>query len=440
MKDIAYVEKLLQNQAAPKPRRRLSSNFTSTILQEIYDNPKSKRRPWWQHYLPFHKPAAALASAAALAIFTGTAYAATDGFTKLPSFLNIREATEQVLSSGEKIISINTQDCKIVAWDEAAKRLTATDRTFLYRLKPGSKMTGDQVAQMVQGKCEFEAQTATSVRQSALASYVAAHPTEKDHLVGGYASEIITAITPGSLSIHGEMQYDGSVKKYDLTFNSIAPDVTVAKTVAAVGSWRDLEVGDSITYVYQTTGNGLSHSETTPPWELNTHEVTIVYVEKNPPNVRAYFDFTNHIGVDFEEVVQCQSNQNGYCAKYITAPQRTEFDNTPAAMVTQDAYMYLMNSRSQYITENPQQAADLKRKFLASFTPGLRMTIESSPNYSAALCGHLGIMDYTPQHARKDGDNIVRTIDFRSTDYRGFSIEFTVDIKTNLVTSIDCRA
>ena len=441
MKDIDTIEKALESQAAPKPRRALNPNFTETVISELRQNPKPKRRPWWQHYVPFHKPAVALAACAAVIILSGTAYATTDGFTKLPSFLNIRQANEQVLPSGEKIISVDTQGCHIVQWDETARKLTATDRTFLYRLKPSATITPDQVTQMVQGKCEFEAQTSTSTRQSALATYLAAHPADKDTLVGGYASEIITAITPTTLSTHGESQYNGSIKKYDLTFTHIAPDVTVASAGSGTATWSDLRVGDSIAYVYRATGNALTHSETTPPWDINTNEATIMYVERNSENVRAYFDFTNHNGIDFEEVVPCEKGAGGYCAKYgPLAPPRTDLDNSPAAMAIQNAYMYLSNSSGTYLNEtNPVAVQTLREKFLRSFSPELAQHIQASPNYNIALCGHAMTTFNTPQNAAQSGDNIVQDILFTDADGSSFTITLTASTKTNLITAIQCK-
>ncbi|QQS18640.1 hypothetical protein IPL68_00895 [Candidatus Saccharibacteria bacterium] len=121
MKSSKDIEALLSNQMPPEPQRDLGLNFTQRLLVELRENPKLKRRPWWQQYLPFHTPATALASLIVLVILSSTAYAATDGFTKLPSFLNIRHTQEQTLVNGDRIISIGTQGCKIQEWDESVK-------------------------------------------------------------------------------------------------------------------------------------------------------------------------------------------------------------------------------------------------------------------------------------------------------------------------------
>ncbi len=439
MKSNEDIELLLSSQAAPKPKRNLRPDFTQRLVLDLRENPKPKRRPWWQQYLPFHTPATAFASIAVVVILSGTAYATTDGFTKLPSFLNIRHAKEQTLANGDRLLSIDTQDCKIEQWDETEKKLVASDRTYLYRLKAGSTMTADQVAQMLQGKCEFEAQTSSGIRQSALAAYTATHPADKNSLVGGYANEIITAITSHSLSTHGEVQYNGSLKKYDLTFRTISPDVIVTEGSQSIG-WGDLRVGDSIAYVYRATDGALDGAETTPTWELPTNEATIVYVEKNSPNVRAYFDYTTYYGIAFEEVVPCQDGLNGYCAKYgPLAPPRTELDNSPASVAIQDAYMYLSNSYGQYINStNPAAAKDLRRKFVESFTPELAKTIADSPDYTAALCGHTMTEFFTPQHAKQSGEDIVRDILFTSKDGDSFTVTLTANVQTNLITNISC--
>ncbi|QQS18641.1 hypothetical protein IPL68_00900 [Candidatus Saccharibacteria bacterium] len=301
-------------------------------------------------------------------------------------------------------------------------------------------MSVEQVAQMIQGKCEFDAQTNNGVRQSALDAYNASHPTDKETLVGGYANEIITAITPNSLSTHGEMQYNGTLRKYDLTFLNISPDAIVGEKSQNNG-WSSLRVGDSIAYVYRAKGKALANSEITPPWELNTDEATIVYVEKNPTNVRAYFDFTNHFGIDFEEVVPCQQGPGGYCAKYgPTAPPRTELDNTPASMVIQDAYMYLSNSYEQYInSSSPSAVTDLRHKFIESFAPELAKKIAESPDYNAALCGHSMTKFFTPQNAKQSDQNVVRDIVFTANDGSEFTVTLTASIQTNRITNITCE-
>jgi hypothetical protein len=206
MKNAQDIETLLTKEAAPKPRRELHQNFTSSIIETLKHNPKQERRPWWQRYLEFQKPAVAFASVAIVVMLTATAYATTDGFTRLPSFLNIHSAEQKTLPSGERIISIDTQGCKLEEWDESARKLTISDRTYLYRLSAGTSLTGDEIAQMVQGKCEFEAQTVSGVRTTALEKYALVQPRDKNHLVGGYANEIITDVSPTSLSTRGEMR------------------------------------------------------------------------------------------------------------------------------------------------------------------------------------------------------------------------------------------
>lgn len=440
MKNIRDIDTLLSTQAAPKPKRELRPDFTAQIMATLKENPQPRRRAWWQRYLQFHKQAAAFASIAVLLVVTATAYATTDGFTQLPSFLNIRHAEQQTLKTGERIITIDTQGCKLVEWDETAKKLIASDRTYLYRVKSGSSITNDQVAQMVQGKCEFEAQTNNNTRQSALATYTTSHPEDKDHLVGGYANEIITAITPTSLSTHGEMQFNGALKSYDLTFKHIASDATVTEN-GELRNWNDLQVGDSIAYVYLATGNALKNSETTPPWVLNTDETTMMYVEKNSPNVRAYFDYMNHYGLDFEQVLPCEKGPGGYCSKYgPTPPPLTELDNSPASMTIQNAYMILANSYGSYLKEtHPEEIVSLQKKFLDSFAPALRAKIEASPNYSAALCGHTMTEFFTEQNAKQTGDTLTRDILFTAHDGSQFTIAFTASTKTNLITDLRCQ-
>lgn len=436
MNNLEDIEHILKQTTAPQPRRELRSDFTSQALSRIAQGPKPPRRPWWQQYLQFHKPATVLAGVAVLVLLGGSTYAATDGFTRLPIFFNVKQSQVKTLESGDKIVSVDTQDCSIEHWNPTTQRLESNDRTYLYRLKANSSLTIEQMSQMVQGNCEFAAQTKNGVRQSALEIYLATHPEDNGSLAGGFANEIITNITADSLTTRGKVQYNGVIKSYSLAFRHIAKDVLVTENGGAI-SWDSLSVGDSIAYVYRASGNALSNSETTPPWNLNTDETTLVYVEKNSANIQSYFDYTVHSGMDFEEVVPCDHGQDGYCAKYgPVPPPRTELDDSAASISIQDAVMYHNNT---FATSDPAAIRELQQKTLSLFTPEISAKIKVSPKHNYLTCGRDMPSFFTPQNAKRlDDSRLSRAVLFTAQDGSQFTVTYVANTHNNHITAIQC--
>lgn len=152
MKD--FDETLMQNQ--PQPKRPLSADFTGRVMTRIANQsrPVTGFAKAKEHMkLLFKKPAFIIAALAVMSL-GGTAYATTDGFTKVPEFLNAFLGKTETTPNGDTIVQVNT-DCKaefFVSYNQQTITGAGADPSVMYyRIQKDSKLTPAQVVATVQG-------------------------------------------------------------------------------------------------------------------------------------------------------------------------------------------------------------------------------------------------------------------------------------------------
>jgi len=301
------IEQLLKKSGNAKPKRPLSSDFTNKITNHLAANPRPSRFGWLKEIFNmkwFTKPAIALSALAFLVIAGGTAYASVGGWSGIIALFG----GQKVLSNGDRIVQVDAKNCNYVSAFTVTQGNKKVDSVY-YRVKMGSKLTNEQVVQLVQGKCYADDQA--KFDQGVLQSLYS-NPLNKDKLVGGYADAAVKAITDSSISFEFVLPVGNELKTIKQTFNNIAPDVMVYQSPNKI-SWKDIKVGDRVSFSYRASGEALTHSETISPDKVKTDEQVLVFINKNTPEYSEAIDFQKYNGSEFEEVKPCSNQSDGYC-------------------------------------------------------------------------------------------------------------------------------
>lgn len=312
MKDI---EKLLQASGNSKPRRALRTDFTDNITSYLAKHPRAS---WRERLMEvrsmkwFTRPAIALSALALMILAGGGAYAAVGGW---PGVIAIFGG-QQTLPSGDRIVKVDTKNCSYVSAFSITDKSKVQNELY-YRVKNGSKLTNEQVVELVQGNCFAEEQA--KFDQTVIKDALGTNPLNKDRIVGGYADSVVTAVTESSISLEFVMPIGNELKTVKQTFNHIAPDVLVYQSPNKL-TWADIKVGDHVSYSYRASGEALAKSETTPLSAVNPDEQIIVMINKNTPEYSTAIKYQKYNGNEFEEVVPCSGQADGYCnyAQYLS--------------------------------------------------------------------------------------------------------------------------
>lgn len=309
MKD---VEILLKQSGSAKPRRALRADFTSNITDYLVTHP---HKTWRVRFMEirtmkwFTKPAIALSALAFTVIAGSGAYAMVGGWPGVAALFG----GQQNMTDGSRIVKVDTRNCTYLNAFTATEPSAERD-VWYYRVKSGSKLTNEQIVQMVQGNCFIEEQS--KFDQQVISGTLNANPLNKDRVVGGYIDSEVIAVDVASISLRSVVPYvnNGSteLKTTEQTFRNIAPDVLVYESPNKL-SWSDIKVGDRVSIQYRASGDALAHSETIAPDQINPDEQVVVAVIKNSRDLSAAVNYQKYNGSEFEQVVPCSSQANGYC-------------------------------------------------------------------------------------------------------------------------------
>ena len=305
------VEKLFAASGGPKPRRPLRADFTHNVTDYVSEHPRKRglARIMEIKYMRFFtKPVfAAAAITVALVASGASAFAAVGGWPGISAMFG----GQQDLPNGDRIVRVDTDNCL----DPHAFNMPELERrqdkhnTVYYKLKAESKLTNEQVVQMVRGNCFVQEQAAYD--QKVLLEALEKNPLNKNAVVGGYIDSEVTAISDKSISLKSIIPYGIELKTVEQTFNNIDPDVFVYQSPNRL-SLSDIKVGDHVSIKYRTTGDALAHSETIMPDKIATDEQTIVAIFKNSADATAAVDYQKYNGAEFEQVAPCD-REGGYC-------------------------------------------------------------------------------------------------------------------------------
>ena len=250
----------------------------------------------------YTKPVFAMLAILVLAAAGSTTYAAVGGWPGIEAMFGGQRKIENA-----RVVKVDTKNCKITS----AFSITSKEQhgMYYYKVKDGSKLTNDQVVQMVKGYCEVGQGGQTSLD---LVAELNKNPLNKDKVVGGYIDSKVTAIDAVSISIESDVPIGEVVKTIKQTFSHIDPQVIVYQGATRL-TLGDIKVGDHVSVSYRASGDALTHSETMNPSEINSDQQTIVAVSKNSEDLTAAINYQKYNGNEFEQVVPCVDGPNGYC-------------------------------------------------------------------------------------------------------------------------------
>lgn len=303
------VEEFLKQSSGTQPQRPLRATFTKDIVDYLQARPK--RAGWLSRFKEsitmkfLTKPAVAVAALAVTIIATGgVAYAAIVGWPQVSALFG----GQQLLPGGDRLVKVNTENCTYInAFNIGSGQL---QDTLYYRVKANSKLSNEQVVQMVKGNCYVEEQARFDGQ--VVSATLDRNPLNKDRVVAGYIDSLVTAVSSSSISLESVMPTGGQLKNIKQTFNNIAPDVLVYASPKQI-SLSDIKVGDHVSIKYRASGDALNHSETMPLDQLNTNEQVLVAIIKNSADMTAAVNYQKYNGQEFEQVVPCKSQPSGYC-------------------------------------------------------------------------------------------------------------------------------
>lgn len=250
----------------------------------------------------YTKPVLAVFAIIALAAAGSTTYAAVGGWPGIEAMFGGQKKVDNA-----RVVKVDTKNCKITS----AFSITSNDQrgVYYYKIKDGSKLTNDQVVQMVKGYCEVGQGSQASLD---LQAELQKNPLNKDKVVGGYIDSKVTAVSSTSISIESDVPIGEEVKTIKQTYSHIDPQVIVYHGTTRL-SLGDIKVGDHISISYRASGDALTHSETIHPSALNADQQVIVAISKNSEDLTAAINYQKYNGKEFEQVTPCADGPSGYC-------------------------------------------------------------------------------------------------------------------------------
>ena len=250
----------------------------------------------------YTKPVLAVFAILVLAAAGGTTYAAVGGWPGIEAMFGGQKKIDNA-----RIVKVDTKNCKITS----AFSITSKDQKdlYYYKVNDGSKLTNDQVVQMVKGFCEVGQGSQASLD---LVAELHKNPLNKDKVVGGYIDSKVIAISDTSISIESDVPIDEEVKTVKQTFSRIDPQVIVYQGATRM-ALADIKVGDHVSVSYRASGEALSRSETINPSDVNPDQQVVVAISKNSGDLTAAINYQKYNGKEFEQVVPCADGPNGYC-------------------------------------------------------------------------------------------------------------------------------
>lgn len=301
MKNIERV--LTQNNV--KPKRNLKADFTESITNYLDGHPQKPRITMKEFFsMKFYtKPIIAVFAIITLTAAGGTAYASVGGWPGIQALFGGQKKVDNA-----RIVKVDTQNCSI----SGSFNVTSKDKqqgAYYYKIKDDSKLTNEQVVQMVRGYCELDR---TSQASLDIIAELNKNPLNKDRMVGNYINSKVTAISGSSISIESDVPVGDGVKRFNQTFPHIDPQVIVYEGAKRL-TLADIKVGDHVSVSYRASGNALAQSETTIPASINGDDQVIVTIAKNSHDFSASIDYQKYNGKEFEQVIPCPEDSSGYC-------------------------------------------------------------------------------------------------------------------------------
>jgi hypothetical protein len=305
MKDL---DSLLSKQKLA-PSKELDANFTSVVIAEIRANPHgntAKNR--WAFRFPRHLSKLALILLLGVSVATGTAAAVA-----LWPEPKVTPTISKPLTSGNRIVGVNAENCGRL--DGNYKLTFPTSHKSYYEVRQGSKLTDQQVADMVRGLCDEDMNNyAVKLVFDKIPGDFKGRQQSPNYTVQAISSGSITVSLDPILS---KEHYGGITPNQ--TFSRYLPNLITQKRQDPI-VYNDIHPGDSVILLTQDTSGKSTEPEmsASQPYIPFNHpeNMEVLAIVKVPPLLVSPSLFYSGLTKDFVRVEPCTSNPEGYCRAY----------------------------------------------------------------------------------------------------------------------------
>lgn len=251
--------------------------------------------------MKLHKPAAAFAAAAITIVIGGTAYAAFNW----PAITSVFRSQTR-LPSGNRVVAIDTENCHY--FDKPDQK--STKEASYYEIKQDSKLTNDQIADMIKGICEENHvhKVAGTVIQPFLKDNQNIQPS-------GSISRI-EQIGDGKITTTPDPQYDLSMRYGGKVTYTLGQEVKAYDGTSPIRV-SDIRAGDSVILIARDSRTVGSEGDREDPnhWD-DPQFLTILAVIRVPALSGSPDTFDKHLGTDFVRTEPCDTDPSGFCRAY----------------------------------------------------------------------------------------------------------------------------
>lgn len=313
------IDRLLSASPGPQPRRPLDKSFTQATMAGLGEKPRTP------HSLLRHfrlRPTVAVLSVALFALVgVGIYYSMPDDDQHFVSQVEQEPVKDPI--DGRVI------KAEVISCGPKADGYTCEKEMKYYHIAWNSDLTDNFVIEMARDKQLGGAAGNTldqHEKESALERIKEFHPNiDESTQRGGMYDNIITAITPTSLSIVTiEDSYTGDwfaddtkIVDTDIvyrTYHTASDRVVVVDEKGQPTSWDSLKPGDHIWYVFSRPGDPTASP---PDGNRDTTHDTLLAVMKNAllsgQSLQSMYEYDRLYGKEFWEVTPCKTDPSGYC-------------------------------------------------------------------------------------------------------------------------------
>lgn len=258
------------------------------------------------------KPIFIIGGFMAITLLGGTSYALLGGWPGVSTLFG----GQTELANGDRIVKVSATNCVSEYMDPASKQ-TSDTADYYYEIKKQSKLTNDQIKQIVQGNCERSKQT--QHEQTVGTEAIKSNPANNDRLIfGWYVDSLVKSFDSNGLVIESTIPVgmDNTTGIHNQTIVQRWPHVDPASAVF-YGEERislsDIKAGDHIGIKYRVNDPTIKTMSDHLDPNMDTSIFTVMYITKNLPNVSAAVEAEKYNYDGFSRVYLCDKHPNGFC-------------------------------------------------------------------------------------------------------------------------------
>jgi len=220
----------------------------------------------------------------------------------------VTQTTEAPLSSGNRVIGYDTQNCNYFGELKSPINSSTHDVVY-YEIRKGASLTDQQLGSSLEAVCE------ENLSNNAIGALVTQVPKNTPG-VQSTDNYIIKGISGNSITVALDPHYSAGEKPssgVNVTLTHFANNLLVYDENSKV-SYGDLKIGDSVVMVIATTMKESSSGAYAPFTDPDS--VTVYGIMSVPPLTGDPDVFYTAVAKDIVRVDVCKSNPSGFCEAY----------------------------------------------------------------------------------------------------------------------------